>query len=72
MEIKEITMRVTRVQYQDIIVSAENGFDMPETANDLIETVESMKNSRGNYYIADKGWYSEDPVDIININIVEG
>jgi arsenate reductase-like glutaredoxin family protein len=70
MKIKEIKMTVRRVQEQDIIISAENGFDMPQTANELVETVANMKNNP-EQYINEKGWYYTESSQITEIDVIE-
>ena len=44
MEIKEITVYVTKTETYEITVSKENGYDMPETAKELVDMVNGIHN----------------------------
>ena len=70
MKIKEIKMTVKRVQYQDVVVSVENGYDMPKTANELVTTVNSMKNNPSDY-LNDDSWYYAESSQVIEVDVIE-
>ena len=40
----KIKMLVKRVQWQEVEISTENGFDVPEDINELFEFCHSIKN----------------------------
>ena len=70
MKIKAIKMTVKRIQYQDVIVNAENGFDMPKAANELVETVAAMKNKPA-VYLDNESWYCAESTQIVEIDVIE-
>ncbi len=43
MNIKNIRMVVKRVQYQEVVVSEDSGYEMPKTADALISMAEDLK-----------------------------
>ena len=69
-KVKEIKMTVKRIQYQDVVVSAENGYDMPKTANELVSTVASMRSSPASY-LNDDSWYYAEATQITEVDIIE-
>ena len=45
MNIKEIVLYVTETRTYEIVFSEENGYDMPENANELVEYVNNVRSS---------------------------
>jgi len=43
MEIKEIVVELERTQIVTLVISHENGFNMPKTANGLLEFCQAIK-----------------------------
>ena len=50
-KLKSAKMLVKRVQYQEVVVNEENGFDMPETAKELVSLANDMNNNPRTYTI---------------------
>ena len=42
MDIKEMVFYVTETKTYEVVINKENGFDMPETAKELVEHVNSI------------------------------
>jgi len=48
-KLKSAKMLVKRVQYQEVVVSEENGFIMPETVKQLVSLANDMNNNSNAY-----------------------
>ena len=44
MEIKQIKILVKRTQWQEVVISESEGFEMPKTAKQLVEMCEELKS----------------------------
>ena len=69
MDIEKITFYVTKTSKFKVVISAENGYDMPVTGNDLVDMVVAIKNNPG----SELAWSSDncvsDEFDISEYNI---
>ena len=61
MDIKSIRMVVKRVQYQEVIVSEDGGYEMPQTAEALISMAEDLKASPVSF-CRDDSWRDDEVV----------
>jgi hypothetical protein len=61
MNIKNIRMMVKRVQYQEVVISEDNGYEMPQTGKALISMAEDLKaNPTG--FCRDDSWRDDEVI----------
>ncbi len=60
MNIKNIRMVVKRVQYQEVVVSEGNGYEMPKTAEALISIAEDLKANPASF--CDGDWFDAEVI----------
>ena len=72
MNIEKIVFEFTETKTYTLIVSAENGWGMPETGNRLVELVNEIKN-QPHKFIGDSSIVTGDnSVECVHSEIVEG
>ena len=47
MNINEIRFYITKTSAFEVVINAENGYDMPETAKELVDMITLIKNNPG-------------------------
>jgi len=69
-KLKSATMLVKRVQYQEVVVSEEDGLVMPETAKQLVSLANDMNNNPS-AYTGDAHWET-DELTVESLDFEEG
>ena len=59
MNIEKMIFQVTKTTTYEIVISKDDGYDMPETAKELIDTVNSITNSPAR----ELAWSSDNLID---------
>jgi len=59
MNIEKITFYVTKTTTFEIVMSKENGYEMPETPKELIDMVNTIKNNPAR----ELAWASDNAID---------
>ena len=58
MNINEIRFYITKTSTFEVVINAENGYDMPETAKELVDMITLIKNNPG----SELAWSSDNCV----------
>ncbi len=56
----KVKFTITRVEQHEVEISAENGFDMPETIQQVIDMDNEIKNNPKLYVTNINGWVLDD------------
>lgn len=70
MKIKTITFEIKQVITSLVVMSSENGYAMPTTPKELIDTVNEIKNNPSSVLSESESIESE--VELLEYDIVEG
>ena len=71
MNIEKITFYVTKTTTYKIVMSKEEGYDMPETPKELIDTVNTIKNDPARELAWSTENFTDDSMIIVDYDIVE-
>ena len=69
MKIEKIVMVVKRTQVMEVVVSEQNGFDMPTTGNQLLDICREMKELPERYY--GSNYWEDEEKEIVTFDIEE-
>ena len=72
MNIKEIVYFVTKTTRHEIVISKEEGYDMPETAKELVDLVMAINNNPAQELAWSTSTVIDDTITIDNYEIKEG
>ena len=59
MNIESLTFYITKTTSFEVVISKEEGFDMPETAKELVDLVTTIKNNPSR----ELAWNTENTID---------
>ena len=59
MNIERLTFYITKTTSFEVVISKEEGYDMPETAKELVDLVTTIKNNP----IRELAWNTENIID---------
>tara|TARA_R110000764_G_scaffold43977_1_gene98912 strand:- start:77 stop:295 length:219 start_codon:yes stop_codon:yes gene_type:complete len=59
MDIERLTFYITKTTSFEVVISKEEGYDMPETAKELVDLVTTIKNNPSR----ELAWNTENTID---------